>query len=62
MASDKALTTVLRGADEPRARGRSSVLDRVAARVRHRLEVERSAPDQAADGSHGASLIRPLPL
>ncbi|MEU9879719.1 HaaA family cyclophane-containing RiPP peptide [Streptomyces phaeochromogenes] len=61
MALDTALTAVCCGVEESKPTQRSAVLDRVGASVRQRLAAERSAPDQAADGSHGASLIRPLP-
>ncbi|MFG2583687.1 HaaA family cyclophane-containing RiPP peptide [Streptomyces malaysiensis] len=38
------------------------VLDRVAARVRQRLEAEQAATNRVGDGSHAASLIWPWPL
>ncbi|GLX51418.1 hypothetical protein Shyhy01_43680 [Streptomyces hygroscopicus subsp. hygroscopicus] len=40
----------------------ATVLDRVAARVRHRLDAERSSADGFGDGAHAASLILPWPL
>lgn len=61
MVLDTALTAVCRGGEESQPAERSAVLDRLCARVRRRLAAEQSAPDQAADGSHGASLIGPLP-
>ncbi|CAM5467270.1 HaaA family cyclophane-containing RiPP peptide [Streptomyces aurantiogriseus] len=41
---------------------RTAVLDRVAARVRQRLEAEEGATGQVGDGAHAASLIWPWPL
>ncbi|MEU8822783.1 HaaA family cyclophane-containing RiPP peptide [Streptomyces sp. NPDC048636] len=38
------------------------VLDRVAIRVRQRLETEQAATNRAGDGAHAASLIWPWPL
>ncbi|MGW0824708.1 HaaA family cyclophane-containing RiPP peptide [Streptomyces sp. NPDC002845] len=61
MALDAALTTVCCGVEESEPTERPAVLDRVADLVRQRLAAEQSSPDQVADGSHGASLIRPLP-
>ena len=46
---------------EPTAAG-TAVLDRIAARVRQRLEAEEIATGQIGDGAHAASLIWPLPL
>ncbi|MFQ6146584.1 HaaA family cyclophane-containing RiPP peptide [Streptomyces seoulensis] len=46
---------------EPAAPG-TAVLDRVAARVRQRLEAEEGATGRAGDGAHAASLVRPWPL
>ncbi|MFJ2173925.1 HaaA family cyclophane-containing RiPP peptide [Streptomyces sp. NPDC087851] len=46
---------------EPTAAG-TAVLDRVAARVRHRLEAEEGATSRVGDGAHAASLIWPWPL
>ncbi|MEU0804423.1 HaaA family cyclophane-containing RiPP peptide [Streptomyces sp. NPDC005970] len=38
------------------------VLDRVAVRVRQRLEAEQAATNRTGDGTHAASLIWPWPL
>ncbi|MFF9000305.1 HaaA family cyclophane-containing RiPP peptide [Streptomyces achromogenes] len=38
------------------------VLDRVAARVRQRLEAEQGTAGQVGDGAHAASLMWPWPL
>ncbi|MBP2052709.1 hypothetical protein J2Z21_005696 [Streptomyces griseochromogenes] len=46
---------------EPTASG-TAVLDRVAARVRQRLETEQAATNRVGDGTHAASLIWPWPL
>ncbi|MFD0315592.1 HaaA family cyclophane-containing RiPP peptide [Streptomyces flavalbus] len=46
---------------EPTVAG-TAVLDRVAARVRQRLEAEESATARVGDGAHAASLIWPWPL
>ncbi|MFE0476995.1 HaaA family cyclophane-containing RiPP peptide [Streptomyces sp. NPDC058947] len=46
---------------EPTAAG-TAVLDRVAARVRQRLEEEECATSRVGDGAHAASLIWPWPL
>ncbi|MFI1563878.1 HaaA family cyclophane-containing RiPP peptide [Streptomyces sp. NPDC020490] len=46
---------------EPTAAG-TAVLDRVAARVRQRLEAEEGEASRVGDGAHAASLIWPLPL
>ncbi|WP_128375302.1 HaaA family cyclophane-containing RiPP peptide [Streptomyces cavernae] len=40
----------------------TAVLDRVAARVRQRLEAEEGATGRVGDGAHAASLIWPWPL
>jgi hypothetical protein len=40
----------------------TAVLDRVAVRVRQRLEAEEGAAARVCDGAHGASLIWPWPL
>jgi hypothetical protein len=40
----------------------TAVLDRVAARVRQRLEAEEGATARVGDGAHAASLIWPWPL
>ncbi|MDX5564331.1 hypothetical protein PYK79_14670 [Streptomyces sp. ID05-04B] len=40
----------------------TAVLDRVAARVRQRLEAEEGATSRVGDGAHAASLIWPWPL
>jgi hypothetical protein len=40
----------------------SAVLDRVAARVRQRLEAEQAATSRVGDGTHAASLIGFWPL
>ncbi|MGP3948542.1 HaaA family cyclophane-containing RiPP peptide [Streptomyces sp. 7N604] len=40
----------------------TAVLDRVAARVRQRLETEQSATSRVGDGSHAASIIWPWPV
>ncbi|GAA3147127.1 hypothetical protein GCM10010521_37920 [Streptomyces rameus] len=45
----------------PAAAG-TAVLDRVAARVRQRLEAEEGATSRVGDGAHAASLIWPWPL
>ncbi|MEU6512101.1 HaaA family cyclophane-containing RiPP peptide [Streptomyces sp. NPDC046942] len=47
--------------EEPTAAG-TAVLDRVAARVRQRLEAEEGATGRVGDGAHAASLIWPWPL
>ncbi|GGS15106.1 hypothetical protein GCM10010269_62880 [Streptomyces humidus] len=46
---------------EPTAAG-TAVLDRVAVRVRQRLEAEEDATARVGDGAHAASLIWPRPL
>ncbi|QYX83527.1 HaaA family cyclophane-containing RiPP peptide [Streptomyces akebiae] len=46
---------------EPTASG-TAVLDRVAARVRQRLEAEEGATGPVGAGAHAASLIWPWPL
>ncbi|MEV5987001.1 HaaA family cyclophane-containing RiPP peptide [Streptomyces sp. NPDC052051] len=48
-------------AAEPTAAG-AAVLDRVAARVRLRLEAEEVATRRVGDGAHAASLIWAWPL
>lgn len=40
----------------------TAVLDRVAARVRQRLEAEEGAAGRVGDGTHAASLIWPWPF
>lgn len=40
----------------------TTVLDRVAARVRQRLAAERSEASRSGGGTHAASLVPPLPL
>ncbi|MEW2300038.1 HaaA family cyclophane-containing RiPP peptide [Streptomyces sp. NPDC006655] len=58
------ITAVSPAAAEPTAAG-TAVLDRVAARVRQRLEAEETAEGMTGrfgDGSHAASLIWPWPL
>ncbi|MEW2300986.1 HaaA family cyclophane-containing RiPP peptide [Streptomyces sp. NPDC006655] len=40
----------------------AAVLDRVAARVRQRLEAEEGATGRFGDGAHAASLTWPWPL
>ncbi|WP_336110346.1 HaaA family cyclophane-containing RiPP peptide [Streptomyces sp. PTD9-10] len=40
----------------------TAVLDRVATRVRQRLELERAATNRGGGGAHAASLIWPWPL
>lgn len=40
----------------------SAVLDRVAQRVQHRLDVEVAEQNEVGDAPHPASLIWPLPL
>ncbi|WP_435241805.1 HaaA family cyclophane-containing RiPP peptide [Streptomyces cucumeris] len=40
----------------------SPVLDRIATRVRQRLEAEQAATNRNGDGAHAASLIWPWPL
>ncbi|MGW7237028.1 HaaA family cyclophane-containing RiPP peptide [Streptomyces sp. NPDC054804] len=57
------ITAVSPAAAEPTAG--TAVLDRVAARVRQRLEAEETAEGvtgRFGDGSHAASLIWPWPL
>ncbi|MFI8090065.1 HaaA family cyclophane-containing RiPP peptide [Streptomyces sp. NPDC086080] len=40
----------------------ATVLDRVASRVRQRLETEQATATRAGDGGHAASLILPWPM
>lgn len=56
-----AITPVSPDSAEPTPAG-AAVLDRVAARVRQRLEAEESATGRFGDGTHAASLIWPWPL
>ncbi|MFH9661793.1 HaaA family cyclophane-containing RiPP peptide [Streptomyces sp. NPDC017248] len=46
---------------EPMTSG-TAVLDRVADRIRQRLEAEEGATGQVGDGAHAASLSWPWPL
>ncbi|MEU0843838.1 HaaA family cyclophane-containing RiPP peptide [Streptomyces sp. NPDC005962] len=46
----------------PQSAQDSPVLDRVADRVRQRLEAEQAATNSVGDGAHAASLIWPWPL
>ncbi|MEU9228328.1 HaaA family cyclophane-containing RiPP peptide [Streptomyces massasporeus] len=55
------ITPVAPASVEPTAAG-TAVLDRVAARVRQRLEAEEGATGPVGDGAHAASLIWPWPL
>ncbi|MEH0577036.1 hypothetical protein QBA54_21630 [Streptomyces sp. B21-108] len=55
------ITPVGQASAEPTAAG-TAVLDRVAARVRQRLEAEEGATARVGDGAHAASLIWPWPL
>ncbi|WP_037682602.1 HaaA family cyclophane-containing RiPP peptide [Streptomyces griseus] len=55
------ITPVGPASAEPTAAG-TAVLDRVAARVRKRLEAEEGATSRVGDGAHAASLIWPWPL
>jgi hypothetical protein len=57
----RAITPVGPASAEPTAAG-TAVLDRVAARVRQRLEAEEGATSRVGDGAHAASLIWPWPL
>lgn len=57
----RTITPVGPASAEPTAAG-TAVLDRVAARVRQRLEAEEGATSQVSDGAHAASLIWPWPL
>ena len=55
------ITSVGPASVEPTVAG-TAVLDRVAARVRQRLEAEEGATGRVGDGAHAASLILPWPL
>lgn len=55
------ITPVGPASAEPMVAG-TAVLDRVAARVRQRLEAEEGATSRVGDGAHAASLIWPWPL
>ncbi|MEH0556485.1 MULTISPECIES: HaaA family cyclophane-containing RiPP peptide [Streptomyces] len=57
----RTITSVGPASAEPMAAG-TAVLDRVAARVRQRLEAEEGATSRVGDGAHAASLIWPWPL
>lgn len=57
----RTITPVGPASAEPTAVG-TAVLDRVAARVRQRLEAEEGATGRVGDGAHAASLIWPWPL
>ncbi|MGW1286433.1 HaaA family cyclophane-containing RiPP peptide [Streptomyces sp. NPDC001680] len=57
----RTITPVGPASAEPAAVG-SAVLDRVAARVRQRLEAEEGATNRVGDGAHAASLIWPWPM
>jgi hypothetical protein len=57
----RTITSVGPASAEPTAAG-TAVLDRVAARVRQRLEAEAGATCRVGDGAHAASLIWPWPL
>ncbi|WP_338677594.1 HaaA family cyclophane-containing RiPP peptide [Streptomyces sp. SCSIO 30461] len=57
----RTITPVGPASAEPTAAG-TAVLDRVAARVRQRLEAEEGATSRVGDGAHAASLIWPWPL
>lgn len=57
----RTITPVGPASAEPTAAG-TAVLDRVAARVRQRLEAEEGSTSRVGDGAHGASLIWPWPL
>jgi hypothetical protein len=57
----RTITPVGPASEEPTAPG-TAVLDRVAARVRQRLEAEEGATSRVGDGAHAASLIWPWPL
>ncbi|WP_127355796.1 HaaA family cyclophane-containing RiPP peptide [Actinacidiphila soli] len=57
----RTITHVGPASAEPTMAG-TAVLDRVAARVRQRLEAEEGATGRFGDGAHAASLIWPWPL
>lgn len=57
----RTITPVGPASAEPMVAG-AAVLDRVAARVRQRLEAEEGATSRVGDGAHAASLIWPWPL
>ena len=57
----RTITPVGLASAEPMVAG-TAVLDRVAARVRQRLEAEEGATSRVGDGAHAASLIWPWPL
>ncbi|MFD5131263.1 MULTISPECIES: HaaA family cyclophane-containing RiPP peptide [Streptomyces] len=57
----RTITPVGPASTEPTAAG-TAVLDRVAVRVRQRLEAEEGATARVGDGAHAASLIWPWPL
>ncbi|MFH8902487.1 HaaA family cyclophane-containing RiPP peptide [Streptomyces coeruleorubidus] len=57
----RTITPVGPASAEPMVVG-TAVLDRVAARVRQRLEAEEGATSRVGDGAHAASLIWPWPL
>ncbi|MEU1183525.1 HaaA family cyclophane-containing RiPP peptide [Streptomyces sp. NPDC005820] len=61
MGLDRVPTAVHGEAGDPGPVGPTSVLERVATRVRHRLAVEQASPEQVGEGGHQASLTRPLP-
>ncbi|MER5524832.1 HaaA family cyclophane-containing RiPP peptide [Streptomyces sp. NPDC002677] len=57
----RTISPVGQASAEPTVAG-AAVLDRVAARVRQRLEAEEGATGRFGDGTHAASLIWPWPL
>jgi hypothetical protein len=57
----RTITPIGSASAEPMVAG-TAVLDRVAARVRQRLEAEEGATSRVGDGAHAASLIWPWPL
>ncbi len=57
----RTITPVGPASAEPTVVG-TPVLDRMAARVRQRLEAEEGATSQVGDGAHAASLTWPWPL
>ncbi|AVV41811.1 hypothetical protein C6376_10530 [Streptomyces sp. P3] len=61
VSEPRAITPVGPASAEPTVAG-TAVLDRVAFRVRQRLEAEEGATARVGDGAHAASLIWPWPL
>ncbi|MFI1764155.1 HaaA family cyclophane-containing RiPP peptide [Streptomyces sp. NPDC020800] len=61
VAEQRAVMPLGPASAEPAPLG-TAVLDRVAARVRQRLEAEQTATNRVGDGAHAASLIWPWPL